>query len=171
MSMPPSDSQQPSELSPEDRFAADAVQRGLRVEVVSRPRANSLAEAAAQLGIEPAALVKTLVVKRHDGSALFALVPGDRQIAWAKLRAAVGVNKLSMPHHDFALEVTGYHRGTITPIGSLTALPLWVDQAVQGQQIALGAGRADHSAFVDADALIAAYDATVADISDPMPAR
>lgn len=154
-----------------DRFDADASTRGLAVEVVRRPRASSLEEAAGQLGIASAGLVKTLVVKRHDGSALFALVPGGRQLSWPKLRAAVGVNKLSMPHADFALEVTGYHRGTITPIGSLTALPLWVDATIVGQRIALGAGRPDHSAFVDADALIAAYDATIADISEPATPR
>lgn len=154
-----------------DRFDADASARGLAVEVVRRPRANSLEEAADQLGIDPAKLVKTLVVKKHDGTALFALVPGGRQISWPKLRAAVGVNKLSMPHADFALEVTGYHRGTITPIGSLTALPLWVDATIVGHRIALGAGRPDHSAFVDADALIAAYGATVADISEPATPR
>lgn len=154
-----------------ERFDTDASTRGLTVEVVRRPRASSLEEAAGQLGIAPAGLVKTLVVKRHDGSALFALVPGGRQISWPKLRGAVGVNKLSIPPADFALGVTGYHRGTITPIGSLTALPLWVDATVVGQRIAVGAGRHDHSAFVDADALIAAYDATVADISEPAAPR
>lgn len=154
-----------------DRFDSDAAARGLDVEVVPRPRANSLEEAAAQLGIDPSGLVKTLVIKKHDGTALFALVPGGRQISWPKLRAAVGVNKLSMPHQDFALEVTGYHRGTITPIGSLTALPLWVDSTIAGQRIALGAGRPDHSAFVDADALVSAYGANVADISEPASPR
>ena len=53
-------------------------------------RPSSLEEAAAILGITPADIVKSLVVKRHDGTFLFALIPGDRQISWAKLRAVVG---------------------------------------------------------------------------------
>ena len=62
--------------------------------------------------------MKSLVVKHKDGSFLFALVPGDRQISWPKLRALLGVNKLSLPAADVAFEATGYERGTITPLGS-----------------------------------------------------
>lgn len=154
-----------------DRLHADAEARGLAVEVVSRPEAGSLVEAAELLGIDPSTIVKSLVVKRHDGSFLFALVPGGRQISWAKLRAAVGVNKLSMPSPDVALEATGYERGTITPIGSTTAWPVYADERIVSRRVALGAGAHGHSAFVDADALIAAYEATVADITDEERAR
>ncbi|MBG6238223.1 Cys-tRNA(Pro) deacylase [Mycetocola sp. CAN_C7] len=150
-----------------DRMRADALARGLAVEVVPRPQASSLEEAAALLGIELREIVKTLVVKRHDGDFVFALVPGGRKISWAKLRTLVGVNKLSLPPADAALEATGYGRGTITPIGSTTAWPVFVDVSVAGCRVALGAGEHGYSAFVDVDALITAYDATVADITEP----
>ncbi|WP_082486220.1 aminoacyl-tRNA deacylase [Frigoribacterium sp. Leaf186] len=149
-----------------DRVRADAAGRGLAVEIVARPAADSLEAAAALLGLEPSDIVKSLVVKRHDGSFVFALVPGDRQISWAKLRSVVGVNKLSMPSADVALEATGYERGTITPMGSSTAWPVVADSRVTGRRVALGAGAHGFSAFVEADELVAAYDATVADISD-----
>ena len=136
------------------------------MEIVERPAAGSLEEAAALLGLDPAGIVKTLVVKRHDGSYLFALVPGDRQISWSKLRAVVGVNKLRLPEASLALEATGYERGTITPLGSSTAWPVFADQRIAGLRIAMGAGEPGMSAFVDADELIAGFDATVADISD-----
>ncbi len=100
------------------RFDADATARDLRVEVVERPAADSLAEAAALLGIQPGDIVKTLVVKRHDGGFVLARRPGRPSIAWKKLRAVVGVNKLSMPDAATALEASGYERGTITPIGA-----------------------------------------------------
>jgi Cys-tRNA(Pro) deacylase len=148
------------------RFAADAAARALAVEVVERPAADSLPEAAALLGIDPGDIVKTLVVKRHDGDFVLALVPGGRSIAWKKLRTVVGVNKLSMPDASVALEATGYERGTITPIGTLTPLPVFADERIAGRRIALGAGRHGASAFVDADALVAAYGAVVADITD-----
>ncbi|WP_123504729.1 aminoacyl-tRNA deacylase [Frondihabitans sp. PhB188] len=149
-----------------DRLLADAEARGLAVEVVDRPEAGSLVEAASVLGIDPSTIVKSLVVKRHDGQFLFALVPGGRQISWSKLRAVVGVNKLSMPSPDVALEATGYERGTITPIGSTTAWPVYADERIAGTRVALGAGAHGRSAFVEADALLAAYGATVADITD-----
>jgi len=157
--------------SGKNRVAADATARGLAIEFVelrgedgSEPR--SLEEAATALGISPADILKTLVVKRSDDSFLFALVPGDRTIAWAKLRAIVGVNKLQLPEASVALAATGYERGTITPLGSITAWPVFIDQRVAGRRVSLGAGERGLSIFVDADSLAAAFGATVADISD-----
>jgi Cys-tRNA(Pro) deacylase len=135
--------------------------------VRERPAANSLEEAAELLGILPDDIVKTLVVKRADDTFLFALVPGDRVISWPKLRALVGVNKLRLPEPELALAATGYERGTIVPIGSTTAWPVYADESIVGRRIAMGAGAHGYSLFVDADDLIRAYDATVADITAP----
>ncbi|GAB5078155.1 aminoacyl-tRNA deacylase [Arthrobacter sp. AD-310] len=150
-----------------ERFLADAAARGLEVEVVERPAARSLEEAAGILGIRPADIVKSLVVKHKDGTFLFALIPGDRQISWPKLRALVGVNKLSLPPADVALDATGYERGTITPLGSTHPWPVYADATITGRRISMGAGAHGYSAFVDADSLTTALAAVVADISDP----
>jgi Cys-tRNA(Pro) deacylase len=152
-------------VSGRERVLADATARGIDVEFVERPAANTLEEAAALLGLPSSSVVKTLVVKRHDGDFLFALVPGDRQISWGKLRALVGVNKLKLPDASIALEATGYERGTIVPLGSTTAWPVYADSRVAGR-IALGAGEHGVSAMVDAGQLIAGLAATVADITD-----
>ena len=149
-----------------ERVEADAAARGLEIEFVERFRASSLEEAASIMGISPSSIVKSLVVKRHDGTFLFALVPGDRQISWSKLRGVVGVNKLQLPEASVALDVTGYERGTITPLGSTTAWPVFADERIVGERVSLGAGEHGLSVFVQADDLIAAFDATVADISD-----
>ncbi|NYE95290.1 Cys-tRNA(Pro) deacylase [Psychromicrobium silvestre] len=151
-----------------ERFLADAQERGLEVEVIERAAANSLQEAAEILGIQPGDIVKSLVVKHKNGSFLFALIPGDRQISWPKLRELIGVNKLSMPSADVALEATGYERGTITPIGALGNWPVYADESIRGKRISMGAGAHGRSAFLHADALIAAFGATTADISEPL---
>lgn len=150
------------------RVRSAASERGLTIELRERPDAKNLAEAAALLGLTPADIVKTLVVKRHDDTYLFALVPGDRAISWPKLRAVVGVNKLRMPEPELALAATGYERGTIVPIGSTTSWPVYADASIVGRRIAMGAGARGYSLFVDADDLIGAYDATVGDISQPI---
>ena len=147
-----------------ERVVEAARTLGIEVELAERPAAESLEAAAALLGIAPASIVKSLVVARSDGTFLFALVPGDRRIAWARLRAAVGVNKLRLPSADEALAATGYERGTITPLGSTGAWPVFADERVLGR-IAMGAGAQGVSAFVDAAALLAALGATVADIA------
>ena len=159
-------SQNPA-LQGHERVTADAAARGLDVEIFARPAANSLAEAAELMGITPEDIVKSLVVKRSDGNFLFALVPGGRSISWPKLRAVVGVNKLQMPHADVALAATGYERGTITPLGSTTEWPLYVDEGIRGRRVAMGAGEHGFSMFVEADELIEAFGAIVADISVP----
>jgi Cys-tRNA(Pro) deacylase len=149
------------------RVRSAASELGLDIEIRPRPEAQSLEDAAALLGLEARDIVKTLVVKRSDDTYLFALVPGDRQIAWPKLRAVVGVNKLQLPDPGRALAATGYERGTIVPLGSTTAWPVYADKTIQGR-IAMGAGAHGYSLFVDAQALFDALGATVADISQPI---
>ncbi len=153
---------------PTDRVVEAARERGLNVHVQERPVANSLNEAAAILGLQPADIIKTLVVKRSDDTYLFALIPGDKAISWPKLRTLVGVNKLQLPDADAALAATGYERGTIVPIGSSTDWPIYADESIVGRRIAMGAGAHGYSLFVEADDLIAAYGAVVADISKPV---
>lgn len=156
---------------PHVRVREAAASRGLDIEIAERPEAGSLPEAARLLGLDPSDIVKTLVVKRSDDTYLFALVPGGRSISWPKLRAVVGVNKLRLPEPDLALAATGFERGTIVPIGSTTDWPVFADASIVGRRVAMGAGSHGYSLFVDSDALIAAYGATVADISEPEKPR
>lgn len=144
---------------------AGAEERGLVVEMRPRATANSLAEAAALLGIEPADIAKTLVLRRPGEQYLFAVVGGNTQIAWPKLRAVVGVNKVTLPGADEALAATRYERGTITPIGSEPGWPVFVDHRLVGRRVAMGAGAHGFSTFVEVDELVRAYDAVVADIA------
>jgi Cys-tRNA(Pro)/Cys-tRNA(Cys) deacylase len=150
----------------EDALAAS----GLSYRLISHGPVRSLAEAAQARGVTPADVVKTLVVRRGDDDFLFVLVPGDRTISWPKLRALLGVSRLSMPDATVAREVTGYERGTITPFGSLRRWPVIADERMTGREITLGAGQHGLAAALDADDAIQALDATVADISDPEPA-
>ena len=140
---------------------------GLAHEVLRHGPVRSLAEAAQARGVEPADVVKTLVVRRGDDDFLFLLVPGDRQISWPKLRSLLGVNRMSMPDAGTAKEVTGYERGTITPFGSSRAWPVVADERVRGRRITLGGGAHGLAVALDADAALAHLQAHVADVSDP----
>ena len=122
-----------------DRAVAAADALGLAYDVTRHGPVWSLEEAAAARGIEPRQIVKTMVVRVAEGDHRFVLVPGDREIAWPKLRALLGVNRISMPSAEAAYDVTGYVRGTITPLGSATVLPVIADAAVTGP-VSLGAG-------------------------------
>ena len=150
----------------EQRAVAAAEELGLQVQVVRHGPVRSLEEAAAARGVEPRQVVKTLVVRLSDEDYRFVLVPGDREIAWPKLRALLGVNRLSMPSAEVALKVTGYARGTITPLGSTRRWPVVADATMTGQ-VSVGGGDHGVALTVDAEALVAALGATVADVTDP----
>ncbi len=149
------------------RVVAAADGLGLAHTVTRHGPVRSLAEAAAARGLEPRAVVKTLVVRVTDGDYRFVLVPGDREIAWPRLRALLGVNRLSMPSAETAFAVTGYVRGTITPLGSSTAWPVVADASLTGP-VSIGGGAHGVALTVDAGELVAALGATVADVTDPV---
>jgi Cys-tRNA(Pro) deacylase len=148
----------------EERAVAAAEELGLDHRVTRHGPVRSLEEAAAARGIEPASLVKTIVVRLADDDYRFVLVPGDREIAWPKLRALLGVNRLSMPDAATAHAVTGYERGTITPLGSTHAWPVVADVSISGT-ISIGGGAHGVGLTVDAAELVEALGATVADIT------
>lgn len=129
--------------------------------------AKSLAESAVLRGIEPRDIVKSLVVRRGSGDYVFVLVPGDREISWPKLRAHLGVNRLSMPPADKAFEATGFERGTITPFGSTTPWPVIVDATAAGRMISMGAGEHGVGATAAADDVVRVLAAEVVDVTDP----
>jgi Cys-tRNA(Pro) deacylase len=147
------------------RAIAAAEALGLAYDVTRHGPVRSLEEAAAARGVEPRQIVKTLVVRVSEGDHRLVLVPGDREIAWPKLRALLGVNRISMPSADAAYEVTGYVRGTITPLGSATALPVIADASITGQ-VSIGGGAHGVALSVDAAELLAALGATVADVTE-----
>jgi Cys-tRNA(Pro) deacylase len=145
--------------------AADAL--GLKYVVTRHGPVSSLEEAAQARGLQPHQIVKTLVVRVSEGDHRFVLVPGDREIAWPKLRALLGVNRLSMPSAEEAREVTGYERGTITPLGSVRGLPVIADASIQGV-VSIGGGAHGVAMTVSADDLVTALEARVADVTDPV---
>jgi Cys-tRNA(Pro)/Cys-tRNA(Cys) deacylase len=72
-----------------------------------------------------------------------------------------------MPDAAVALQVTGYERGTITPLGSTTAWPVVTDERVLGREITLGTGQQGVAVAARAEDLLALLGATVADVTEP----
>ncbi|TXH40351.1 MAG: hypothetical protein E6Q90_14110 [Actinobacteria bacterium] len=127
---------------------------------------RSLEEAAAARGLTSDRVLKSIVVRRGEGDHLFVLVPGGRTISWPKLRALLSVNRLSMPSADDALEVTGYVRGTITPFGSLSDLPVIADAEIPAGPVSIGGGAHGVAFTVDSEELVGALAAHVADVTE-----
>lgn len=138
---------------------------GIGFEITEHGPVSSLAQAAQARGVTPGDVVKSLVVRRGDDDYLFVLVTGERAISWPKLRALLGVSRLSLPDAATALDVTGYERGTITPFGSVTAWPVVADERIRGRRVSIGAGAHGVAATVSGDELVQVLGATVADVT------
>ena len=100
---------------------------GVPFHVVRTIPARNAEESAALQGIALASLLRTIVVRRGADDYVFVLVPAGRRFDWPKLRAHLGVSRLSLPDQDEARAVTGYERGAITPFGALRAWPVIAD--------------------------------------------
>jgi Cys-tRNA(Pro) deacylase len=140
----------------------------LAFEVVRTQRARSAEESAGFQGIELAQLLRTIVVRRGAGDYVFVLVPGGREIDWKRLRAHLGVNRLSLPDAEEARSATGYERGAITPFGSTTAWPVIADATVPGlERVAIGGGGHGINLHLSGGDLVAFLAADVAGVSKP----
>ena len=143
----------------------------LEYTVVRTQPARSAEESAELQGIQLGALLRTLVVRRGDDDYLFVLVPGGRRFDWPKLRAHLGVKRLSMPDAEEARSVTGYERGAITPFGSQPAWPVIVDaSALVHQTVAIGGGARGVNLHLSPSALVDHLRAEIADVSVEEPA-
>jgi Cys-tRNA(Pro)/Cys-tRNA(Cys) deacylase len=91
-------------------------------------RVKGAAYAAETLGLEPAAVAKTLVARVDDGF-VFALVPADRELSLRGLARAAGARSAALAPERDAERLTGYRVGGISPFGSRTALPVYADAA------------------------------------------
>lgn len=141
---------------------------GVLHRVVRTERARSAEESATFQGIPLAALLRTIVVRRGDDDYLFVLVPAGRRFDWPKLRAHLGVSRLSLPDADEARNVTGYERYTITPFGSARVWPAIVDASVADlDAVSVGGGAFGVNIHLAPADLVAALDAAVVDVTQP----
>jgi Cys-tRNA(Pro)/Cys-tRNA(Cys) deacylase len=153
---------------PVTRATAAAVALGVAHRVVVFGHATSAEDAAAKQGIPLGALLRTIVVRRGADDYLFVVVPAGRRFDWPKLRALLGVTRISLPDKEEARAMTGYERGTITPFGSERAWPTIVDATVLDHaEVSIGGGAFGVALRLAPAELVAGLGAQVADVSIP----
>jgi Cys-tRNA(Pro) deacylase len=139
-------------------------------DVVRYGRAESIDQAAELRGVEVPAVTKTLVVRLGADDFLLVLVSGDRVIDWAKLRAHLGVSRLSLADAAEAKAATGYERGTITPFGATRAWPVIADTVVADRNlVSIGGGAHGVAINVAGSALVTYLGCDVADVTKDGP--
>jgi Cys-tRNA(Pro)/Cys-tRNA(Cys) deacylase len=139
---------------------------GVAHRVVRTESAGSPEEAASLQGIPLAALLRTIVVRRGDDDYVLVLVPAGRRFDWPKLRAHLGVSRLSLPDADEARAATGYERYTITPFGATRAWPVIADAAITDEPVvSIGGGARGVNIHLAPTDLVAALGASVVDVT------
>lgn len=99
-------------------------------------------EAAAALGLDPDAVLKTLVTETDAGELVVAVVPVSTTLDLKAVAATVGAKRVVMASVDEAQRATGYVVGGISPIGQRKSLCVLIDETAQlFDEVYVSAGR------------------------------
>jgi Cys-tRNA(Pro)/Cys-tRNA(Cys) deacylase len=102
---------------------------------------ESLEEAARQRGQSPHQIVRSIVFRLAEDQFIMVLMAGPGQISWKRIRAALGVSRMSMASEAEVLACTGFVRGAVTPLGLAHPMRILADESVFKQdEISLGSG-------------------------------
>ena len=133
-------------LSALDRFTEALRARGVEVEARVLPdSARTAPEAAAAVGVEVGAIVKSLVFRCGD-EAVLALVSGANRADEARLEAEFG-GAVSRADADFARAATGFSIGGVPPLGHPAPLRTLVDEDLLGHPVVWAAAGTPHAVF------------------------
>jgi Cys-tRNA(Pro)/Cys-tRNA(Cys) deacylase len=128
-------------------------------------RVKGAVAAAEALGIETARLAKSLVAL-VDGEAVFALLPGDVELAPKKLARAFGGRSARLAEPAEAERLTGYLVGGISPFGSRRPLPVLADSRwLEHPSVCLNGGQRGVIVELAAVDLIRVLAPTIADLA------
>lgn len=117
---------------------------------------------AAKVGMPPAQVFKTLVVRGDKTGILLVCIPGDAELDLKALAAFSNNKKVEMVPLKEVQPLTGYIRGGVSPVGTKKRYPVYLDASISDWPvISLSAGaRGYHLLLAPAD-LIRAVNAGV----------
>lgn len=87
-------------------------------------------EAARQLGLDPHAVVKTLIMEDENGSPLVVLMHGDREVSTKHLARQIGAKRVQPCQPQTAQRHSGYLVGGTSPFATRKRMPVWVEQSI-----------------------------------------
>ncbi len=146
-----------------ERDVASFVERlGLDAGLVFAPAPTpTVPDAARALGVDPGAIVKSLVFIVDDDSGprpVLVVAAGETRVAYPKLADALGVSRrrLRLASVDETLAISGYAVGGVPPFGHRRPMPTFVDSlSVARGATVYGGGGSDRALLrLGVDALL-----------------
>ena len=92
--------------------------------------ARTAKEAAASLGCEVGAIVKSLLFKTNEGFIL-GLVAGDKKASLNKLKKLLNSKDVSMASAEEVKKITGFTIGGVSPVGLLNKVDVLIDDSLE----------------------------------------
>jgi Cys-tRNA(Pro) deacylase len=132
---------------------------------------TSLAQAARERGQRPGQVVRSILFRVRDGEYTLALVAGEAQVSWKRLRKVLGRSRISMATEQEVLEVTGYPIGTVGPFGLRKPVRILVEAGVLlEEQISMGSGKRGEAIIMkSADLVHALGEVEIVDLFEDDP--
>ena len=90
---------------------------------------RTIEEAALERGVNPAQMVKSILLRDMGGFHVLACVPGPAQVDPRKVRAMFGCRRMTCADARDVEKVTGLVIGTVAPVGLKQPLPIIFDHA------------------------------------------
>ena len=97
--------------------------------IVLNTSARTALEAAASLGCEIGAIVKSLLFKTESNFKL-CLVAGDKKASLNKIKKTLSIKDSSMASANDVKNITGYTIGGVSPIGHLNKVNILIDKSL-----------------------------------------
>ena len=97
---------------------------------------------AAVLGMDPASVVKTLVMEDQDGKPLIVLMHGHMQVSTKNLARQIGAKSVQPCQPEVAQRHSGYLVGGTSPFATRKIMPVYIEESILAlPRIAINAGR------------------------------
>ncbi|MBV7297807.1 aminoacyl-tRNA deacylase [Enterovibrio paralichthyis] len=91
---------------------------------------TTVIEAAAERGVEPDQLVKSMLLRDMGGQLALACVPGTESVDPKKVRAALGCRRMTCVDSQHVQSITGYSPGMVTPLSVMGMVPILFDPSL-----------------------------------------
>jgi Cys-tRNA(Pro) deacylase len=116
------------------------------------------------LGLDPFAVVKTLVMQDEEASPLIVLMHGNRTVSTKNLARQIGVKSVAPCAPEVANRHSGYLVGGTSPFATRKRMPVYVERSILGlPRIWINGGRRGYLVGIDPEACTRLLDAKPVD--------
>ena len=116
------------------------------------------------LGLEPFAVVKTLVMQDEKASPLIVLMHGNRTVSTKNLARQIGVKSVQACKPEVANRHSGYLVGGTSPFGTRREMPVYIERTILDlPKILINGGRRGYLVGIDPQVCVSLLAATPVD--------